>query len=120
MENAKCDGGQLWEGNVQEPSSLNQRISECKRKCDDHPQCKFIFVNELNDWCRIHSSCDTITSTNGNSINLAKRGMSLFVAIIRETIKLIDCVGDVKRLNFVFHYSNSELRMGYLGCLGKL
>ena len=38
--------------------------------------CKFIFVNVLNDWCRIHSSCDTTTSTNGNSITFAKRGIS--------------------------------------------
>ena len=87
MENMRCDSGQLWEGNVQEPNSLNQRISECKRKCDDNPQCKFIFVNVLNDWCRIHSSCDTTTSTNGNTITLSKRGISIFEEIIREANK---------------------------------
>ena len=82
----RCDSGQLWEGNVGEPSSLENRISECKIKCDGYTQCKFIHVNILNDWCRIHSSCDTTTSTNSDSITLAKKGISLLVSIISQII----------------------------------
>ena len=85
MENVRCDSGQLWEGNVGEPSSLENRISECKIKCDGYTQCKFIIVNILNDWCRIHSSCDATTSTNSDSITLAKKGISLLVSIISQT-----------------------------------
>ena len=88
MENVKCDGGHLWEGNVGEQSSFNERILECKRKCDGYSQCKFIHVNLLNDWCRIHSSCDTTTSTNSDAVTLAKRGISLYTAIISETINV--------------------------------
>ena len=73
-ENTACDSGLLWEGDVGEPDSLNQRIQECQQKCDANANCKFMFVNTVNDWCKIHSSCDTFRTPNKVSLTFAKRG----------------------------------------------
>ena len=69
-----CDSGLLWNGNVGESESLNKRIQECQHKCDANANCKFMFVNVVNDWCQIHSSCDTFRTPNKASLTFAKRG----------------------------------------------
>ena len=69
-----CNSGQLWEGNVGEPSSLNQRIEKCTIECNDNINCKFMTVNVGNDWCQIFSSCDTLRTPDLASITFSKRG----------------------------------------------
>ena len=64
----------IWEGSVNEPESLSQRIQECEKKCDEEISCKFMFVNTVNDWCRIHSNCNTLSTLNIAGLTFAKRG----------------------------------------------
>ena len=64
----------LWEGSVDESESLSQRIQECEKKCDEEISCKFMFVNTVNDWCRIHFSCNTFRTLNIVGLTFARRG----------------------------------------------
>lgn len=75
VETVKCNSGRLWDGSVGEPTSFSQRLIECISKCDEYANCKFMLVNVQNDWCEIHSSCDTTTSTGTDAITFSKRGI---------------------------------------------
>ena len=69
-----CNSGLLWSGSVGEPTSLNKRIEECERKCEQNANCKFMDVRIVNDWCQTHSSCDITRAPNSAGITFAKTG----------------------------------------------
>ena len=77
LSDTVCDDGILWSGTVGKPNSLNERIEECERKCDQNVNCKFMVLNIANDWCQTYPSCDVVRVPTHASITFAKRGKSL-------------------------------------------
>ena len=77
LSDTVCDEGLLWSGKVGVSNSLNDRIKECERKCDQNINCKFMSLNIANYWCQTYSSCNVVRVPTHASITFAKQGKFL-------------------------------------------
>ena len=54
-------------------AGVNEKVEECKKKCDANPECHFLFVKIDRNFCVLHKACDKTRKTVHEGLTYKKQ-----------------------------------------------